>query len=367
MVRLSRTIQAARVDAAAGTQGFHGSDRPRTHDSAHLAQITNFGDGWQHTIKLESVSEWDDNDPLAQCIAGRRACPPEDIGGPWGYAEVVDALNGQIKAEHAEFMKEKLAWLPTDFDPEWFSVDEVNQMLAQPPLSEVLDGWDPHIGMLLTRLFGPVGHTAERLVRDALVVAGPLERNVAAASVRRFQVLLEAVGDGVKLTQAGWLPPALVRDIAERLELGDQWIRPANREDQTFPVAQLRQAAMDVGLLRKSKGVLSAPARVRKMIDSPEKLLDHIAERMPVGRQADQQDAGLVVLLAAAAGRSSDLSSRNLGAIFWASGWQTDDDPDLAFHESAEPTLSVLSQLAGGHPKRVPVSVARRMLREDGV
>lgn len=74
--------------------------------------IYDYGDYWQHKIELEKImpAEKDINYPI--CIAGKRACPPEDCGGSLGYEEI-------IKGE-SEFQEEY-----SDYDPEYFSTDEV--------------------------------------------------------------------------------------------------------------------------------------------------------------------------------------------------------------------------------------------------
>jgi len=59
------------------------------------------------------------------CLAGKRACPPEDCGGIWGYAELLEVLQDP---EHPEY-EERLEWLGDSFDPEAFDLDEVNQIL----------------------------------------------------------------------------------------------------------------------------------------------------------------------------------------------------------------------------------------------
>jgi hypothetical protein len=43
-----------------------------------------FGDSWRHKIELEKILPFDKQVPIARCIKGKRACPPEDCGGPWG-------------------------------------------------------------------------------------------------------------------------------------------------------------------------------------------------------------------------------------------------------------------------------------------
>lgn len=97
-----------------------------------------FGDGWHHTLKLEKVEPWRDGDPPAVCIAGRRACPPEDVGGPYGYSVLLGALAGDIDLDEEPWLSERLDWLPEDFDPAAFDPSEVNSLLAtgELPLSD---------------------------------------------------------------------------------------------------------------------------------------------------------------------------------------------------------------------------------------
>jgi len=84
-----------------------------------------FGDGWEHELKIEKVV---DPDPAARypvCLAGQRACPPEDCGGPPGYADLLDILDDP---EHEEY-EDMAEWAGEDFDAEAFDLDEVNRLL----------------------------------------------------------------------------------------------------------------------------------------------------------------------------------------------------------------------------------------------
>ena len=86
-----------------------------------------FGDNWRHRVRLETVSDWTPDAPLAQCVGGRRACPPEDCGGPWGYGMLLSRMGEQHgdDAESDDFWGE----LPVDFDPASFDLDEINHRL----------------------------------------------------------------------------------------------------------------------------------------------------------------------------------------------------------------------------------------------
>ena len=58
------------------------------------------------------------------CIAGKRACPPEDVGGPWGYMEFAEAIRDPEHEQHEEFLE----WRG-EFDPEAFDPDAVNERI----------------------------------------------------------------------------------------------------------------------------------------------------------------------------------------------------------------------------------------------
>ena len=54
----------------------------------HVYYTYDFGDGWEHDIVLEKVLELDAGDGRPVLVTGKGACPPEDCGGRWGYAEL---------------------------------------------------------------------------------------------------------------------------------------------------------------------------------------------------------------------------------------------------------------------------------------
>lgn len=77
-----------------------------------------FGDDWEHTVVIEATAPADDRKSYPACIAGKRNCPPEDCGGPWGYGRMLEILADPAHPEHAE----QLAWVGNEFDPEDFAV-----------------------------------------------------------------------------------------------------------------------------------------------------------------------------------------------------------------------------------------------------
>ena len=86
-----------------------------------------FGDGWEHKIILEKVLPHDTSLDVPRCIKGKRTCPPEDCGGIWGYQDLIEIINDTSHPEHEEMLE----WLGGDFDPEYFDVNETNEILSE--------------------------------------------------------------------------------------------------------------------------------------------------------------------------------------------------------------------------------------------
>jgi hypothetical protein len=85
-----------------------------------------FGDGWEHEVTLEQVLTGVGGRILPICIDGRRACPPEDVGGPHGYEEFLRVYLDEQHPDHEEM----LDWAGEGFDPERFEIESVNLVLS---------------------------------------------------------------------------------------------------------------------------------------------------------------------------------------------------------------------------------------------
>ena len=86
-----------------------------------LRHIYDFGDGWEHTIKIEQLTDPEPGALYPRLIAATGRCPPEDCGGPWGYAEFLDAIRDPAHERHTE-LKE---WIGCDFDPDNVDSEEL--------------------------------------------------------------------------------------------------------------------------------------------------------------------------------------------------------------------------------------------------
>lgn len=81
-----------------------------------------FGDGWDHALDIEARTVAAEGNEYPACVAGEGACPPEDCGGSYGFAEFKAVLAGPPSAERAELLQ----WAGGDYDPDRFDLSVAN-------------------------------------------------------------------------------------------------------------------------------------------------------------------------------------------------------------------------------------------------
>jgi hypothetical protein len=87
-------------------------------EDINFVYVYDFGDDWHHFVEFEQLLLEEPAPRLARCVDGARARPPEDVGGPNGYAEFLESLADPHHPEHAEYKR----WVGGHFDPEWFDL-----------------------------------------------------------------------------------------------------------------------------------------------------------------------------------------------------------------------------------------------------
>lgn len=306
-----------------------------------------FGDGWDHTLVVEDVLGAPPS--AARCTGGRMACPPEDCGGVGGYEELAAWVRsgydeaqlpqGFEDAEHGH------GWLPPDWHPDHFDVEETNAALAT-AVAEPVAVTDE-----LAALSEQLDRRGIRLLREVLgrpLSHGPTEVSdvEAARLTETYRTFLDVLGDGVTLTAAGYLPPAVVEQIAERTSIAEWWIGKANREDMTPPVAVVRNTARALGLVSVRKGRLSPTASAIRCGQDPRALWRHIVGRLPLGTKDVERQAGWMALAVAGSGVPVEEWRREIGELLFALGWASGHDR-FSPPPANSPTLDVLHQLAG--------------------
>ncbi len=104
------------------------ADPPKDEKRFKLQQIAkegdrfiyeyDFGDSWEHVVVVEKVLPPEPGVQYPRCMAGARACPPEDCGGVGGYEDLLAIIADPKHEQHQEMM----TWLGEPFDPEAFDV-----------------------------------------------------------------------------------------------------------------------------------------------------------------------------------------------------------------------------------------------------
>jgi len=173
-----------------------------------------FGDSWEHSILVEKILPAEQGQHYPQCIKGKRACPPEDVGGTWGYETFLEALQDSNHSEHEEYLE----WYGGEFNSEAFDLDETNQALSH-VLSQLKDGdWRAGNLSLTTEEGLPVGiealfnpdRWAGLLNQEANTLA--LELNIRKDAVALVTYLRDNKVTGTQ--SAGNLPRKAVADVA---------------------------------------------------------------------------------------------------------------------------------------------------------
>lgn len=94
---------------------------------AKFVYVYDFGDSWDHQIVVEKVLPAEPGVRYPICTDGKRAGPPEDCGGVWGYAELLDIIQDPTHPEY----EERMEWLGKGFDPEAFDLAAINSVLMR--------------------------------------------------------------------------------------------------------------------------------------------------------------------------------------------------------------------------------------------
>jgi hypothetical protein len=94
-------------------------------EKSRLRYEYDFGDSWEHELLVEKILPPEPGVRYPLCLKGKGACPPEDVGGVWGYDSFLEAIADPKHPEHDDMLE----WVGGEFDPEAFDLDEVNEAL----------------------------------------------------------------------------------------------------------------------------------------------------------------------------------------------------------------------------------------------
>jgi hypothetical protein len=204
----------------------------------------------------------------------------------------------------------------------WIELDEVPGPVAQ---------------LLISVRTPSARRQLERLIGDAeLHRTNTVGIATMARMVWPYSWLLDRVGDsGIKLTDAGHLPPAAVAAVIDELNLAAEGIKPVSRENQAPPVVQLRETAQATGLVQKDRGRLVLTVRGGELRRDPAALWWHLAEQLPVRSAAVSELQPGMILLACVAARFTDTLDATIARMLTAIGWMKPDGSPLTEAEAA--------------------------------
>ncbi|MFZ2098516.1 MAG: plasmid pRiA4b ORF-3 family protein [Anaerolineales bacterium] len=209
-----------------------------------------FGDSWEHRLVVEKILSGQERLRYPICLKGKRACPPEDVGGVWGYDNFLKAIQDPEHEEHEDY----LSWIGGEFDPEAFDLDEVNdrlQRMVRGSSTEYLDPWSVHNSELAGKEFDLDPSWSNSLPKDQLRVVDEL-------ALRHDVIALLTYLRDNKVTgtqSTGNLPLKAVNEICARfvnppvleINLGEHIYR-ARSETDIWPL-HFRHILVSVGRL----------------------------------------------------------------------------------------------------------------------
>ncbi|MGC0251790.1 plasmid pRiA4b ORF-3 family protein [Pseudactinotalea sp. Z1748] len=274
---------------------------------ARATYLYDFGDGWEHSLTVVEVTDEAADDDAAHVVDGERAGPPEDCGGAPGYMRLrrnltalaqdpdADLEEGEREVIHLTFGSREPARILALLDRfDVRTADARVRAVTTPlpaigaPLSQVMAEAEARGSVLLTRMahLARLDHT-NRLDPDAYVaMMDPL-----------IWFLRHTGTDGLRLTSAGYLRPADVAAVAQRLQLHQEGPGAHNRESYSPRVTEFRETVQALGLARKAKGALSLTTAGKSLMDNPVALWRHVVGRLPLGRTEFDRACAMVMLL----------------------------------------------------------------------
>ena len=112
-------------------------DRVRQASSLKLAAIVgrgidrfeyvyDFGDDWKHDVTIETTAAGEPDVDYPRFVAGARRAPPEDIGGPFGFFDFLQAVSDPHHPQHRSVIE----WHGGPYDPDDIDLPGIQEDLA---------------------------------------------------------------------------------------------------------------------------------------------------------------------------------------------------------------------------------------------
>jgi hypothetical protein len=324
----TRQIQLGlRYLLASGMRGAGTADSAREAEVAEASRVAEVARG-------TGVEHWADE--VRGAGGAGEACGASEAVGT-GVAE--QERNGQDEGDERPTAVAFGAMTTVRTDPgsphsgrPWINLDEVP---------------GPVVQLLISIRTPSARRQMERLISEAeLHRADTVGIATMARMVWPYSWLLDRVGDdGIKLTDAGHLPPAEVTAVIKDLNLAAEGVPEVSRENQAPPVVQLRESAQATGLVRKHRGRLMLTSRGAELRRDPAALWWHLAGRLPLRSAAISEVPPGMILLACVAARFTDSLDLTVARMLTAIGWLNSDGSPLTSAEAAAASYGTYSVL----------------------
>jgi hypothetical protein len=329
-----------------------------------LLYVYDFGDGWQHDITLLGIeplsatdaAPHDTHEASVRCVDGSRHGPHEDVGGVNGWETYVAIVEGRAKAEYPEQL-DFVSHLRFGGFRDEIDIEAINRALERMLGADAALAWLRSLGdSPLAAFFAGSDDEAQRHLAGYLAAARidePVEIDEAEAEAATavYRTFLGHVGDGIRLSKAGYLPPAAVTTIMADLDPENLRYAKGNRENNIHELKRLRESMTRLGLVRKVQGELKVTKRGVQLRDAPVSLWRHVASQLPLEKAEFDRDCALLVLMLVAANEASDTLTmmESMDMLTSMVGWEAVGDSPydrLNSLRAALPTRGVLA-LAG--------------------
>jgi hypothetical protein len=104
----------------------------KQNDGKPFWYLYDFGDDWRHKISFQKLNkkQLENVEDRLICFEAVGKCPPEDIGGPWGYVDFLEAIQDKNHPEHLEVLEWHGIDSNEEYDTETVNIDLINQQLS---------------------------------------------------------------------------------------------------------------------------------------------------------------------------------------------------------------------------------------------
>lgn len=243
-----------------------------------------FGDGWIHRITVESRHELKSEDSKYQVLDGQLRAPLEDSGGLGGWHQKLEVYRSTKRNEDDENTVRWMEWRggPWEaFDPDTFDIDFANARLQL--LSASFVGANA-AGQWAAQFHAGTRQYLSLIFAYCQIGLEPTGREIPKWFVellKPFSTLVEMCTDqGITLTKAGWMPPAMIAELMTRCDLnGIDYERGKVKREVDLPtISILREVVTGLRLIRKYKGQLIATKLGTSLLQDPQAMVGFLLQ-----------------------------------------------------------------------------------------